>query len=34
MPETVTDNAWCVGNLQDCTIRTPGGIKLKGRYNV
>lgn len=21
-------NAWRVGNLQDCTIRTPGDIKL------
>lgn len=21
-------NAWRVGNLQDCTIRTPGDIKI------
>lgn len=21
-------NAWRVGNMQDCTIRTPGDIKL------
>lgn len=34
MPETVTDNAGRVRSLQDCTIRTPGDIKLQWKYNV